>query len=156
MNRAHGMEERIIPSSCPNISFFPPFFSYLAWTLDVSIRRSGVLSQHMPARIEMWLHVWTSTYVVVCVFPLIPSLLCVHFSVLIHLLFWADLSYLSHFGFQWELMLIKKIRNSLRLSSVILLNPRSGHVAASESMTCLHDWTQTDSEWGRGKTPEVG
>lgn len=59
MNRAQGMEERIIPSSCPNISlhfsplFFFSFFSFCSLdSLDVSFRRAGVRSQHAPAHTQ--------------------------------------------------------------------------------------------------------
>lgn len=50
------------------------------------------------------------TCVVICAFSPIPSLLCTHSSVLIHLLFWADLGFLSHFCFQWEFMLKKRLK----------------------------------------------
>lgn len=52
MNRAQGMEERIIPSSCPNISFhfFPLFFFFFFLPLEPGPFRCEFLarSQHVP------------------------------------------------------------------------------------------------------------
>lgn len=154
MDRAQGMEERIIPSSCPNISFHssPPYFFFFSFCsldfLDVFQACWCVLSAHACSHTEMQLHVSNMTYVVTEIQPALWALSSTDPS---PFLGWSTgLCESSLFPIRTQDKKQKKKKRfevRLRLSLVALLDLRSRHTASSstKNVAGFHEPTYSSS-----------